>query len=84
MSATSEQKEFNNFLKLIKEKQKNVDMNMFKKEFNYERPKKMLEYLHSLKTTDNYNQATSVIEESFTDFKNAVEGMSESDEKTRE
>ena len=46
--------------------------------------KKMLEYLHSLKTTDNYNQATSVIEESFTDFKNAVEGMSESDEKTRE
>ena len=57
---------------------------MFKKEFNYERPKKMLEYLHSLKTTDNYNQATSVIEESFTDFKNAVEGMSESDEKTRE
>ena len=84
MSATSEQKEFNNFLKLIKEEQKNIDMNMFKKEFNYERPKKMLEYLHSLKTTDDYNQATSVIEESFTDFKNAVEGMSESDEKTRE
>ena len=60
-------------------------MNMFKKEFNYERPKKMLEYLHSLKTTDDYNQATSVIEESFTDFKNAVEeGMSESDEKNEE
>ena len=44
----------------------------------------MLECLHSLKTTDNYNQATSIIEESFTDFKNAVEDMSESDEETRE
>ena len=27
-------------------------------------PDKMLEYLHSLKITDNYNQATSLIEES--------------------
>ena len=33
----------------------------------------MLKYLHSLKTTDDYNQATSLIEESFTDFKDEVE-----------
>ena len=59
-------------------------MNLFKNGFNYEMPNKMLEYLHSLKTTDNYNEATSIIEESFTDFKNAVEDMSESDEKARE
>ena len=37
-------------------------MNLFKKEFNYETPNKILEYLHSLKTTDDYNQATSIIE----------------------
>ena len=59
-------------------------MNLFKNGFNYEMPNKMLECLHSLKTTDNYNQATSIIEESFTDFKNAVEDISESDEETRE
>ena len=81
MRATSEQKEFNDFLQWIKERQKNIDMNLFKKEFDYETPEKMLEYLHSLETTDDYNQATSLIEESFTDFKNMVEDMSESDEK---
>ena len=37
-------------------------MNLFKKEFNYEMPDKILQYLHSLKTTDDYNQATSFIE----------------------
>ena len=36
-------------------------------------PDEMLEYLHSLKITDNYNQATSLIEESFRNFKDAVE-----------
>ena len=56
-------------------------MNLFKKEFDYETPDKMLEYLHSLETTDDQNQATSLIEESFTDFKNVAEDMSESDEK---
>ena len=81
MRATSEQKEFNDFLQWIKERQKNIDMNLFKKEFDYETPEKMLEYLHSLETTDDYNQGTSLIEESFTDFKNMVEDMSESDEK---
>ena len=39
----------------------------------------MLKYLHSLKITDDYNQATSLIEESFTDFKDDVEIMSKVD-----
>ena len=34
-------------------------------------------------TTDDYNQATSIIEESFTDFKDVVENMSESDAKNK-
>ena len=33
----------------------------------------MLEYLHSLKITDNYNQTTSLTEESFRNFKDTVE-----------
>ena len=44
----------------------------------------MLEYLRSLKRTDDYNQATSLIEESFTDVKDEVENMSKSDKKTME
>ena len=82
--ATPERKEFNNFLKQIKEEQKNIDIVWFKNEFNYEMPNKMLEYLHGLKRTEDCNQATSIIEESFTDFKDMVEDMSESDEKNKE
>ena len=69
MSETPEQKEFNDFLEQIKEEQKNIDINRFKNVFNYETPGKMQKYLHSLETTDNYNQTTSLIEENFTDFK---------------
>ena len=83
-SETPEQKEFNDSLEQIKEEQKNIDINSFKNVFNYEAPDKMLKYLHSLKTTDDYNQVTSLIEESFTDFKDEVEIISEGDKKTRE
>ena len=76
--------DFNDFLKQIKEDQKNMDINWFKNVFNYETPDEMLEYLHSLKKIDKYNQETSLIEESFTDFKDEVEIMSKSDKKTRE
>ena len=48
-------------------------MNLFRNVFYYETSDKMLKYLHSFKTTDNYNQATSLIEENFTDFKDEVE-----------
>ena len=84
LSETPEQKEFNNFLEQIKEEQNNVDLNLFKIIFNYKTPDKILKYLHGLETTDEYNQATSLIEESFTDFKDEVQIMSERDKKTRE
>ena len=69
LSETPEQKEFNDFLEQIKEEQKNIDINWFKNVFNYKTPDEMLKYLPNLKTTDSYNQATSLIEEHFTDFK---------------
>ena len=84
MSETPAQKEFNDFLEQIKEEQKNIDINSFKNVFNYKTPDEMLEYLRSLKRTDDYNQATSLIEESFTDVKDEVENMSKSDKKTME
>ena len=58
-------------------------MNLYKNIFNYEMPDEMLEYLHSLKTISNYNQATSLIEESFADFKDMVEAMWEGNEKNK-
>ena len=84
LSETPEQKKFNDFLEQIKEKQSNIYMNLFKNVFYYETPDKMLKYLHGLETTDNYNQATSLIEENFTDFKDDVEIMSEGDKKKQE
>ena len=68
LSEIPEQKEFNDSLEQIQEEQNNIDMNLFKNVFNYETPDKMLKYLHSLKATDDYNQATSLIEESFYRF----------------
>ena len=56
-------------------------MTLFKNVFNYETPDEMLEYLYSLKTIDNYNRETSLIEESFTGFKDEVEIMSKRDKK---
>ena len=35
LSTTSEQKEFNDFLQQFKEEQKNIDTNLFKKEFSF-------------------------------------------------
>ena len=43
----------------------------------------MLEYLRSLKTIDDYNKETSLIEENFTDFKNMVEVMSKGNKKSK-
>ena len=83
LSETPEQKKFNDFLEQIKEKQSNIYMNLFENVFYYETPDKMLKYLHGLETTDNYNQATSLIEENFTDFKDEVEIMSEGDKENK-
>ena len=84
LSETPEQKEFNEFLEKIKEEQKNIDINSFKNVFNYETPDKMLKYLRSLETTDDYNQATSLIEESFTNFEDEVGIMTEGDKRNKE
>ena len=43
----------------------------------------MLEYLRSLKTIDDYNKETSLIEKNFTDFKNMVEVMSKGNKKNK-
>ena len=79
---TPEQKKCNDFLEQIKKEQKNIDITLFKNVFNYETPDEMLEYFYSLKKNDKYNQETSLIEESFTNFKNEVETMSKGDKKT--
>ena len=84
LSETPEQKEFNDFLEQIKKEQKNIDINPFKNVFNYESPDKMLKYLHSSEIAEDYNQATSLIEESFTNFGDEVGIMSKGDKKTRE
>ena len=83
LSETPEQKEFNDFLEQIKEEQKNIDINWFKNVFNYKTPDEMLEYLYNLKNIGNYNQETSLIEDSYTDFEDEVEIMSKTDKKTR-
>ena len=80
---TPEQKKCNGFLEQIKKEQKNIDITLFKNVFNYETPDEMLEYFYSLKKNGKYNQETSLIEESFTNFKNEVETMSKGDKKTR-
>ena len=61
-----------------------MHINLLKNVFNYETPDKMLKHFHNLETIDAYNQATYLTEESFTDFKDEVEIMSEGDKKTRE
>ena len=52
-------------------------MNLLENIFDSETPDEILEYLHK------YNQETSLIEESFKDFKDMVEAMSEGNEKNK-
>ena len=59
LSETLEKKEFNTFLEQIKREQKNIDINSFK---NYETPDKMPKYLLNLETSDDDNQAPSLLE----------------------
>ena len=59
LSETLEKKEFNTFLEQMKREQKNIDINSFK---NYETPDKMPKYLLNLETSDDDNQATSLLE----------------------
>ena len=43
----------------------------------------MLQYSHSLETTNDYNQEASFIEESFADFEDEVKIMSKGDKKSK-
>ena len=72
MSEKPEQKKFNNFLEKIKQKQKNINMSLFEEYFNYKSPDKMLKYVHSLETTDDYNKVKSLIDKSFINFGDKV------------
>ena len=55
---TSEQKKINDFLSQIKEKQKSIDMNLFKKFLVL-----MVLTLRNLKRVDSYNQEAFLIED---------------------
>ena len=83
LSETPIQKKFNNFLKQIKEEQKNIDINLFKNVFNYESSDKMLKYLHNLKITDDNNKAGSLIDESFINFVEEVRYKLKGDKKDK-
>ena len=70
-------------LQQTKEKQKNIDMSLFKKVFNYKTPDQMLQTLDILETAGSYNQAASSIEDSFEDFGDEVKALPRSDEKNK-
>ena len=55
---TPEQKKINDFLSQIKEKQKSIDMNLFKKFLGL-----MVLTLRNLKRVDSYNQEAFLIED---------------------
>ena len=84
MSEKPEQKKFNNFLEKIKQKQKNINMSLFEEYFNYKSPNKMLKYVHSLETTDDYNKVKSLIDKSFINFGDKVKVFQKAIKKTME
>ena len=84
MSEKPEQKKFNNFLEKIKQKQKNINMSLFEEYFNYKSPDKMLKYVHSLETTDDYNKVKSLIDKSFINFGDKVKVFQKAIKKTTE
>ena len=84
MSEKPEQKKFNNFLEKIKQKQKNINMSLFEEYFNYKSPDKMLKYVHSLETTDDYNKVKSLLDKSFINFGDKVKVFQKAIKKTME
>ena len=84
MPEKPEQKKFNNFLEKIKQKQKNINMSLFEEYFNYKSPDKMLKYVHSLETTDDYNKVKSLIDKSFINFGDKVKVFQKAIKKTME
>ena len=84
MSEKPEQKKFNNFLEKIKQKQKNINMSLSEEYFNYKSPDKMLKYVHSLETTDDYNKVKSLLDKSFINFGDKVKVFQKAIKKTME
>ena len=67
---TPEEIKFNDFLKHIKEEQKNIGMRLSEETFAYKTLDKMLQTLHNLKWVDSYNQEAYSTENNFEKFWN--------------
>ena len=59
-------------------------MSLFEEYFNYKSPDKMLKYVHSLETTDDYNKVKSLIDKSFINFGDKVKVFQKAIKKTME
>ena len=60
-SDTPKQTKFNDFLKLIKEEQTNIDMRLFKKYFPYRTPDKMAQVLYNSKSKAGNHSEVNLI-----------------------
>ena len=78
---TPKQKGFNDFLSQIKEKQKNIGINLFEEVFGYDTTDKMLQTLHSLERADSYNQEVFSIENMVIKLGDKIKRMPEGTEK---
>ena len=78
---TPKQKGFNDFLSQIKEKQKNIGINLFEEVFGYDTTDKMLQTLHSLERVDSYNEEAFSIEDMVVRFGDRVKKIPECAEK---
>ena len=66
------------------EKNKNIDMILFKQIFDYDTLDKMLQILRGLQRVDNYNQKVFTIEDTIISFEDRVKKMSEGVDKKKE
>ena len=74
-SDTPKQTEFNDFLKLIKEEQTNIDMRLFKKYFPYRTPDKMAQVLYNSKSKAGNHSEVNLIFSGFDHISKKVEEM---------
>ena len=74
-SDTPKQTKFNDFLKLIKEEQTNIDMRLFKKYFPYRTPDKMAQVLHNSKSKAGNHSEVNLIFSGFDHISKKVEEM---------
>ena len=74
-SDTPKQTKFNDFLKLIKEEQTNIDMRLFKKYFPYRTPDKMPQVLYNSKSKAGNHSEVNLIFSGFDHISKKVEEM---------